>query len=131
MSEFTFPLAPVTAGRVLRLRRFLRELGLLADTAAPSDDAPAVGTPRRLSDVPEADAAAEATATATEIDIEALDRVLWEDGRVLDLIPILFDVADDDVERVPVEEVALGLIPFASASDSLTRMLAASGKSFG
>lgn len=128
-TEFTFPLAPVTTGRVLRLRRLLRELGLIGDPATPAAEAPKPGTPRRLSDVPTVDAEAEARADV--VDVEALDRALWDEERVLELVPILFDVADDDVDNVPVEEVGLALVPFALASDGVTRTLAASGRSLG
>ncbi len=128
MSDSTFPLAPVTVGRVLRIRRILRDLGLLDDPAAVSASAPRPGTPRRLADVPAADAAADADG---EVDVDALARALWHDERVLELVPILFDIEPDQVEHVPVEEVGLALIPFALASDGLTRTLAASGTSLG
>lgn len=131
MSEptFTFPTAPVTTGRVLRLRRLLRELGLLGDPAARAEAPLDRSAPRRLADVPAVDAEAESEAEV--VDVDALGRALWDEGRVRDLVPILFDVAPDAVDDVPVEEVGLALIPFALASEGLTRTLAASSRSLG
>lgn len=125
-TQFTYPLAPVTTGRVIRLRRLLRESGL-ADGPAEVEGPPRPFGPRKLGDVAEADAAESITQTPapTAAELSRVDELLWDEASVLDLTQILFDVTPEQAGDVPAEEVGLALIPFLGG---IRRAHAAAGR---
>lgn len=122
--------APVTAGRVLRLRRLLRA----AMPAAQPMSAPAPESPAGPEGLGEAVHAAQAAGAAVDAgreilqaDLRQLDAMLWEEGQVIELAMILFDVDEQEAADLPVDEIAGAVIPFVAASWSLTAGLADSG----
>lgn len=125
--------APVTVGRVLRLRRLFADLGVMetirqAEETQPEPEA----TPTTFADALKSQQPVPDEQVFVRIDLGALDRALWEDGRVLDLVQILFECADEDeAGEVEPEAIEAALIPFVGAWSSVSATVAGCGTSWG